>query len=335
MTTMTSRALILPQLSKQGLIPPLIQSVTPDIKRPKWSVMVPTYNCATYLRKTLESVLEQDPGTDQMQIEVVDDCSTIDDPEAVVREVGKGRVKFFRKSHNAGPVKNFNTCITRSTGHLVHILHGDDYVLPGFYDEISNLTIDYPDCTLYASRYYEVNQDGIVLNVSSRLPTLEESTRSPNAFYYSTQLQFCGVVIKRDFWSIHGGFLTELIHTADCEMWARAVSIGGGVVTNKVLTSYRIFESNHSSRLMQSGNNIRDIQKLHTLFACQYADYDQQLARSIQASLALDQAKLFRMAGDNTASKANYELYKTIIRSMPILTRFRRRMRILKQAFTQ
>jgi hypothetical protein len=40
-----------------------------------WSVMIPTFHCARFLRQTLESVLSQDPGPDVMQIEVVDDCS--------------------------------------------------------------------------------------------------------------------------------------------------------------------------------------------------------------------------------------------------------------------
>jgi len=90
--------------------PPSISSVSLGLNRPKWSVMIPTFNCANYLRQTLESVLEQDPGPDQMQIEVVDDCSTKDDPESVVREVGRGRVLFYRKTQNEGAAANFNTC---------------------------------------------------------------------------------------------------------------------------------------------------------------------------------------------------------------------------------
>ena len=65
---------------------PRIEPVPSSVARPMWSVMIPTYNCARYLRKTLESVLAQDRGPKSMQIEVVDDCSTEDDPEAVVAE---------------------------------------------------------------------------------------------------------------------------------------------------------------------------------------------------------------------------------------------------------
>jgi cellulose synthase/poly-beta-1,6-N-acetylglucosamine synthase-like glycosyltransferase len=50
---------------------PKIDSVLEGFNRPFWSVMIPTYNCAKYLRKTLKSVLEQDLGLEKMQIEIV------------------------------------------------------------------------------------------------------------------------------------------------------------------------------------------------------------------------------------------------------------------------
>jgi len=57
--------------------PPAINRAAADAgARPFWSVMIPTYNPrADYLEETLHSVLQQNPGPKQMQIEVVDDCS--------------------------------------------------------------------------------------------------------------------------------------------------------------------------------------------------------------------------------------------------------------------
>jgi glycosyltransferase involved in cell wall biosynthesis len=65
--------------------------VSEGVHRPLWSVMIPTFHCARFLRQALESVLSQDPGSDVMQIEVIDDCSTQDDPESVVRAMATTR----------------------------------------------------------------------------------------------------------------------------------------------------------------------------------------------------------------------------------------------------
>src|SRR5437660_1175967 len=91
--------------------PPQIMPVPGGVERPLWSVMIPTFNRTTYLRRTLESVLAQDPGSEQMQIEVVDDCSTVDDPGPVVRAIAGGRVGVSRNSQNLGLMRNLNRCI--------------------------------------------------------------------------------------------------------------------------------------------------------------------------------------------------------------------------------
>jgi glycosyltransferase involved in cell wall biosynthesis len=72
--------------------------------------MIPTYNCAHYLRETLASVLAQDLGPEKMQIEVVDDCSTLDNPAAVVKELGRGRVEFYRQPKNQGYIRSKHAC---------------------------------------------------------------------------------------------------------------------------------------------------------------------------------------------------------------------------------
>ena len=67
---------------------PLIATIQGAGSRPFWSVMIPTYNPrAEYLEETLKSVLQQDPGPEQMQIEVIDDCSSDNTASEVVRRI--------------------------------------------------------------------------------------------------------------------------------------------------------------------------------------------------------------------------------------------------------
>jgi len=95
--------------------PAVIEPVA-SAARPRWSVMIPTYHSGAFLRATLGSVLAQDPGPHAMQIEVVDDHSTADDPGAIVREVAGDRVQFFRQPDNVGHAANFDD------GHWLHLM---------------------------------------------------------------------------------------------------------------------------------------------------------------------------------------------------------------------
>src|SRR3954469_12878802 len=124
--------------------PPIIKPIEYNGERPVWSIMIPVYNCFPYLRETLESVLVQDEGPQKMQIEVIDDCSIDGDIEALVQEIGKGRIGYFRQEVNKGSLRNFETCINRAKGKWIHLLHGDDLMEPGFYKEIDSLFNKYP-----------------------------------------------------------------------------------------------------------------------------------------------------------------------------------------------
>src|SRR5438094_10384592 len=95
-----------------SLRPPAIGVLPVDDYRPLWSVMIPTYNPrAEYLEETLLSVLKQDPGPDQMQIEVIDDSSMDHTASEAIRRVGAGRVVF----HAAPPTRGWANPWTRRT----------------------------------------------------------------------------------------------------------------------------------------------------------------------------------------------------------------------------
>jgi len=293
--------------------PPPVAPVPAGTPRPLWSVMIPTFNCAKYLRLTLQSVLAQAPDPEQMQIEVVDDCSTKDDPEAVVREVGQGRVAFHRKPKNAGAIPNFNTCIERSRGHLVHILHGDDMVLPGFYQRLAAAAEAQPQLALYACRSFFVDEENIISKVSDRVPPLEVGGRFPEHFFYGTPLQTPSVAVRRSFYEQHGGFLPALVHAADWEMWSRAVARGGGIIVPEVLCQYREFAANDSSRLARTAENLRDAERLHAVLAQRHPDFDWNRALIGLADYAQKQIQRYQQRGDAEAVAANLVFWKQYV----------------------
>jgi glycosyltransferase involved in cell wall biosynthesis len=293
------------------MIPPHVPTIQNTTNRPFWSVMIPTYNCAAMLKKALNSVLEQDPGSEIMQIEVIDDASNLDDPETVVRQIAGDRVAFHRKSANGGPVANFNTCIERSRGHLVHILHGDDWVFPGFYETIEQMAHDHPTAGLYATRLVITNEEEVWTGISPELPNhSRQPSSSISDFWLGTPLQFAGVVIRRSSFEELGGFLTELCHTADWEMWTRIIKQKGGIVSPSVLGAYRQFPCNDTGRLKRTAENIRDRDRLNAYFATNHTAFPKELARRYNLYLALVQHHHFKKLSIQDAADANMEYWR-------------------------
>ncbi|NEO42602.1 MAG: glycosyltransferase [Moorea sp. SIOASIH] len=241
---------------------PKIDPVPEGKHRPFWSVMIPTYNCANYLVETLESLLAKDPGPEHMQIEVVDDCSTKDNPEQVVREIGKGRVSFYRQPQNVGLTQNFNTCIRRSIGQVVHILHGDDKVAQGFYERLK-LGFHTDDTVGAAfSRHHVINDHGHWLRTSElerQTPGILKNWIEHIALMQ--RIQFPAIAVKRKVYEAIGGFTPNLSHAADWEMWRRIAVHFPVWFEPKVLAHYRSHSSSHTSQLAMTGDNLKDIHK--------------------------------------------------------------------------
>jgi GT2 family glycosyltransferase len=300
----------LPQLTQEEMTPPVIQPVPPGIKRPRWSVMIPTYNCARFLRETLESVLSQDIDPADMQIEVIDDCSTSDDPEAVVREFGQGRVSFYRQPKNVGATNNFNTCIHRSHGELIQILHGDDLILPGFYCEIEELDKRLGGAGLLAGRIFYCNEQGIYFHMTSCYVSPSPSRLQTISLMSDfNPFQFAGVVVRRDAFEHLGGFIQCLVHTADWEMWTRIASSYKIALTDRAFGVYRNFSTSDSSKLSMTAENLWDHARFEQIAARQGNAIDLGRLSKVVTENALLQARRFSEKGMTEAADASLQFW--------------------------
>lgn len=223
--------------------------------------MIPIYNCREdYLRETLLSVLAQDPGSAEMQIEVLDNCSTIGDPEAVVRELGGGRIAFHRQTHNLGIVGNFNACIDRARGQWIHILHGDDTVRPDFYKSARGAVEAHPEVGAALCRTIYMDEDGQWMGVAeleSRVAGVLEGDFAWRQLI-DQRIQFVGIVVRRSTYEELGGFRQSLPHCLDWDMWKR-VAIAKAVHYDPApMACYRLHAAADSSRLIATGENVTE-----------------------------------------------------------------------------
>jgi glycosyltransferase involved in cell wall biosynthesis len=207
------------------------------------------------------SVLAQDPGPDKMQIEVIDDHSTDADVEALVAEIGKGRVGFFRQDHNVGSLRNFETCLNRSTGQWIHLLHGDDLVKPDFYREVEMLFQEYPEAGAAFTGYFHIGEKGEILYPHKALTDKKGIIENwLHIIAQSQQIQPPAMVVKRKVYEELGGFF-GIHYGEDWEMWVRISTHFPVVHSPRRLAEYRIHANNITSNYFLSGQNMQDISK--------------------------------------------------------------------------
>jgi glycosyltransferase involved in cell wall biosynthesis len=253
-------------LERIPLAPPIITAIENNQIRPLWSVIIPVYNCLKYLPYTLRSVLMQDLGPDKMEIIVVDDCSNDGDVEEVVKKIGIGRIKYFKQSSNVGLIRNFEACIKLSKGYYIHILHGDDEIIEGFYNEIGGLFQDYPEigAAFTNFEYMDASGNSIWSNeiITDQKGVLENWLIN---IAESQKLQYCCNVVKRSTYEALGSFYgIECVE--DWLMWVRIAAAFPVAYSPKTLARYRVFTDNVTGVNLRSGKFFNNSLKCIEMF---------------------------------------------------------------------
>lgn len=102
--------------------------------RSKVSIIIPVYNCQEYIRKCLESVLQQTYGN--IEIIVIDDGSE-DDSSGIIDQVLKEKKEakvFHQKNQGVSMARNYG--LKNATGEYIAFLDGDDYLGTRYIEEL-------------------------------------------------------------------------------------------------------------------------------------------------------------------------------------------------------
>ena len=238
--------------------------------RPRFSVMLPTYEPDEKLRRALESVLAQAPPDDQMQISVVDDASKRADVRALVQAVDPtGRVVLIRHDSRLGLGGNWNRAVAAAHGELVHLLHQDDYVLPGFYARIDRMFRRAPSIGMAFCRCRIVDGGNRRIKTSSRLrwtagvvddwlPLIAERQR----------VQCPAAVVSRSAYEAVGGYRLDLCLALDWEMWVRIGARYEVGYEPRSLAVYCRHADSESSRLSSTDGVWPDLLRAIAINAC-------------------------------------------------------------------
>lgn len=309
-------------LSAPPHIPPPPAGTGP---RPFWSVMIPVYNAKHhYLEETLRSLLAQDPGPEQMQIEVVDDCSPDGAPVELIRRIAGDRVTLHREPKNLGIAGIWNRCIERARGEWVHILHQDDVVQPGFYAALRRGIETCPQAGAAFTRHATINPSGHWMALSE----LERETAGVlenwrEKIAVRQRIQCAAIVVRRSTYEDIGGCLPELCFTLDWEMWQRLAARYPVWFEPGILACYRLHSSSETSRLTLEAADTRDIEAMINLTKSYHPpELCGQLvrqARQYYALFAMSKARQLLVAGHAKAARRQAAGALRLSPSWPVL----------------
>lgn len=150
------------------------------------SVVIPTYNRAKILKKSIESVLEQTLPVDE--IIVVDDFST-DETEKIVTSINSEKVKYVMNSFKKGANGARNTGIMLASGEYIAFQDSDDRWLPQKVAKQYRYMVNHPQADMcFCSMKLNGSKRGIVPKRQVALKEIKTQLEKGN--FISTQTIF-------------------------------------------------------------------------------------------------------------------------------------------------
>jgi len=228
-------------------------------KPPNWSVMIPVCNRTTHLDQTLESVLFQKKHTQEMEVVIVDNSTIKIEWDRVLKDKQLKDISIYKNESHLTIAENWNQCIKISKGEWIHILHDDDYVLPGFYTNFEKLALTHPNIDAAYCRYAYRNDKlnySCMSELVSNITIIDE--KFSNKICAWQQLQCPAVVVKKETYLKVGNFNNKYKYCLDWEMWIRIAANGNWGFVPQTGAIYRI----HNESLTSNNNWRNQIQEI-------------------------------------------------------------------------
>jgi glycosyltransferase involved in cell wall biosynthesis len=188
-------------------------------------VIVPCYNYGSMLDGCVHSILSQEGVS--VRVLVVDDASTDETAQAGRRLAARdARVHFFRHEANQGHIASYNEMLARVTADYCIILSADDLLTPRSLLRATRIMESHPEVGLAYGRDIPF-RDAPPL-VQTAFPSvcshtihqyrefLERSCRLGH-----TGIQAPAAIVRTSLHRAIGGYLPELPHSGDTEIWLR------------------------------------------------------------------------------------------------------------------
>lgn len=187
-----------------------------------FSVVIPLYNKAPYIEKTIQSVLSQ--TCQEFELIVIDDGSTDGSLEVVrqFNELSNQRINLIEQV-NSGVAVARNNGVKVAKNEYIAFLDADDWWASTYLEEMKELILSCPEAAMYGCSFYIVKneQSKAILNPfpeSFELGYIDYLKVQPSGHY----VRICTdtAILRKTAFNEVGGF-RQLVSGQDLDMWLR------------------------------------------------------------------------------------------------------------------
>ncbi len=126
--------------------------------KPFFSIVIPTYNRAELIVKTLETVFRQSYRS--FEVIVVDNCSTDHTDQVLKPFIESGKIIFIRHDRNYERAASRNTGMAAASGQFLTLLDSDDLMYENNLKDAHAYIQQNPDLHFFHNLYELVNENG-------------------------------------------------------------------------------------------------------------------------------------------------------------------------------
>ena len=207
------------------------------MQSPFFSIVIPTYNRANFISKTIQSLLNQ--TYQNFEIIVVDDEST-DDTEAVVTSIKDSRIKYFKKDNaERGAARNYG--VKKALGRYINFFDSDDLAYPNHLQSAYDFIAHNKNIEVFHQNYDEQDVKGNRTSEPTKIYDINKQIVEGNL------LAVMGVFVRTDV-AIENPFceIRELSGSEDYHLWLHLCS-RYTFYNNSPITTTVIYHPNNST----------------------------------------------------------------------------------------
>jgi glycosyltransferase involved in cell wall biosynthesis len=210
-------------------------------------IVVPCYNYARFLRRSVESILAQQ-GVD-VRVLIIDDASSDETSQVGQALAADRRVNYRRHAENRGHIATYNEGLLGwVTARYSMLLSADDWLTPGALARAVDLLDTYPDCGFVCGFALIVSDQPQPLpQLDSRRCILPGEDYVKHVINHANPVPTPTVVVRTDLQHELGGYRPELPHSADMELWLRFAAHGSVGIIRAVQAYYNWHGGNMGS----------------------------------------------------------------------------------------